>query len=78
VLAEQAYGNLAYRQFADLDIVIRQRDVARAYELLTAQGYRSEVNARTVGQAAQGKIPGQYLFVGDAHRSIVELHTRPH
>src|SRR5207302_43551 len=35
----------------------------------------SEVNARTVGQAAQGKIPGQYLFVGDAHRSIVELHT---
>ena len=75
VLAEQAYGNLAYRQFADLDIVIRQRDVARAYELLTAQGYRSEVNARTVGQAAQGKIPGQYLFVGDARRSIVELHT---
>src|SRR5437879_12700525 len=53
VLAEQAYGNLAYRQFADLDIVIRQRDVARAYELLSAQGERSEVHARTVGQAAQ-------------------------
>lgn len=75
VLAEQAYGNLAYRQFADLDIVIRQRDVAGAYELLTARGYCSDVDARTVAQAADGKIPGQYLFARDARRSIVELHT---
>jgi hypothetical protein len=75
VLAEQAYGNLAFRQFADLDIVVRQRDVATAHALLTALGYRADVDVQTVAQAAEGKIPGQYQFTREVRQSIVELHT---
>jgi Uncharacterised nucleotidyltransferase len=34
LLATQAYGNLAMRQFSDLDFAIRQRDLPRAAALL--------------------------------------------
>src|ERR1041384_3498267 len=39
VLAVALYGNVALRQFSDLDILVRPRDVARASELLQAEGY---------------------------------------
>ncbi|QSJ19240.1 nucleotidyltransferase family protein [Nostoc sp. UHCC 0702] len=39
VLAVEAYGNLALRQFGDLDILVRKQDYAKAKQLLIAQGY---------------------------------------
>jgi hypothetical protein len=38
-LAVAAYGNLALRQFGDLDILVHKRDVLRAKDLLISQGY---------------------------------------
>jgi hypothetical protein len=38
-LAVFAYGNLAYRRFLDLDIMVRKADVWRAKEVLVAAGY---------------------------------------
>ena len=38
-LAVYAYGNLALRQFIDLDLLILPADLARARELLAAEGY---------------------------------------
>ncbi|MCS6860091.1 MAG: nucleotidyltransferase family protein [Abditibacteriales bacterium] len=40
VLAASVYGNLALRQCGDLDILVHERDVQRAKELLMSQGYR--------------------------------------
>jgi hypothetical protein len=40
LLAQQAYGNLGLRMFADLDLLIRPGDVARTLELLASEGYR--------------------------------------
>ncbi len=73
LLAVQAYGNVALRQFVDLDIVLRQRDVVRAHEVLTSRGYRGEF-LWSEPPAAQ-RIPGQYHFARDAGRLVVELHT---
>lgn len=39
VMALQAYGDLALRPYTDLDILIRARDFARAYDLLLQSGY---------------------------------------
>ena len=39
VLAALAYGNLALRQFGDLDILVNERDYPRAEELLISQRY---------------------------------------
>lgn len=39
-LAVYAYGDLAHRQFGDLDLLVRPCDAARAVALLTEQGYQ--------------------------------------
>ncbi|MGQ0568939.1 MAG: nucleotidyltransferase domain-containing protein [Armatimonadota bacterium] len=40
VLAASAYGDLALREFADLDVLVRKQDVPRAKDLLASRGYR--------------------------------------
>jgi hypothetical protein len=74
-LAALAYGNLALRDFVDLDLLVRAEDVSRASELLVSQGYRPGFDLPATRAAAWKRIPGQYLFTGDGNRSIVELHT---
>ena len=41
VLAAMAYGSIELRQFSDLDILVRQTDLPRIAEILSAEGYRS-------------------------------------
>jgi hypothetical protein len=41
-LADFAYGNVALRQFNDLDILVRPCDVLRARDLMVTMGYRPE------------------------------------
>jgi hypothetical protein len=71
-LAASAYGDLALREIADLDVLIHRRELERARCLLMRAGY-----------AYQPSLPGRHLwaeqqlfynqaFVGDD--SIVELH----
>jgi Uncharacterised nucleotidyltransferase len=40
VLATSLYGNLALREFGDLDVLVREREYQTAQHLLSAQGYR--------------------------------------
>lgn len=42
LLAVQAYGDLALREFSDLDLLVRGEDALRARDVLVAQGYRLE------------------------------------
>lgn len=44
VFAASIYGDISLRQFADLDILIRNKDVSRARELLLSQGYHPTLN----------------------------------
>lgn len=73
-LALQLYGNVALRQFSDLDILVHPRDVLRARDLLLTEGY-SPLPPLTDGQQAvllrtQCNLP----FTRDRKRMIVELH----
>ncbi len=74
-LAVLAYGNLALRNFIDLDLLIAPEDVAKASELLVSEGYRSQFQLAGERVASSHRIPGQYLFTRDIDRCIVELHT---
>ena len=40
MLAVSVYGNLAFRQFGDLDILVQERDYETARHLLMSQGFR--------------------------------------
>lgn len=44
VLATSAYGNVALRQFNDLDILVHRQQIWQAKTVLTAYGYRSNVS----------------------------------
>jgi hypothetical protein len=72
VLAMQAYGDPAIRSYVDLDLLVRQRDIRRATELLLAAGYQAAVPLRAIDA---GKIPGQYLFTKPDQRLAIELHN---
>jgi len=73
-LAEWAYGDVALRQFTDLDIAVRQRDIPRAAGLLEREGYRSEFGAIA---ATEGERPmmSEYGFRHAAWGLLVELQT---
>jgi len=72
VLAVRAYGNPAMRSYGDLDLLVRQRDIRYATELLLAAGYRAAVPLAAIDA---GKIPGQYLFSRADSNLLVELHN---
>ena len=72
VLAVQAYGDPAVRAYGDLDLLVRQRDIRRATELLSAAGFSPAVPLSAIDA---GKIPGQYLFSKPDSKLIVELHN---
>jgi hypothetical protein len=74
-LAACAHGNLALRQFVDLDLLLRKRDLPRATELLAGQGYRSPLPIRSDQQASYLESIGQLPFVKQSGPIMVELHA---
>jgi hypothetical protein len=72
VVAVQAYGDLALREFEDLDIILPQRDMARASEVMRGLGYEAKFPWIF---SAEALVPGEYNFFDRARRVIVELHT---
>jgi SAM-dependent methyltransferase len=75
VLAALAYGNLALRRFMDLDLLVRQSDLAVAAELLSSQGYQALQIEGFSATKRGDRIPGQYLFRSELDECLVELHT---
>jgi hypothetical protein len=71
-LAVQAFGDGALRQYSDLDLFLRHRDVLRACRLLLAHGYETRLPLRDV---EAGNVPGQFLFTRPGSPAVVELHT---
>jgi Uncharacterised nucleotidyltransferase len=72
VLAVQAYGDPAMRSYGDLDLLVRQRDIRRATEIMSDAGFLATVPLSAIDA---GKIPGQYLFSKVDSKIIVELHN---
>lgn len=74
-LALQLYGDMGFRQFDDLDLIVRRRDIAKASRLLLSAGYQTpyaiEQSAR---EAAYLESQRQQLFVSRGGRVCVEIH----
>ena len=72
-LSSQLYGQLAAREYNDLDLIVPLADVARAEDLLSARGYRpafSEARFRRFFQGHQG----QTAFRRDGGTVDLDLH----
>jgi Uncharacterised nucleotidyltransferase len=72
VLSMRAYGDPGLRQYADLDFLIRARDLVGAMRALNELAYEGDVPMEAV---EAGKIPGEYLFLQPGTKLLVELHT---
>jgi hypothetical protein len=73
VLAEQVYGDLALRQFTDLDVIVPQRQIVAAHSAVVKAGYHP-VLAESGPPQADRNIPGQYAYTNESGTRL-ELHT---
>ena len=71
-LAASVYGNLALRQFSDLDILVHQADLPRITELLTTHGYQLPLTRAKA--AALWNHHYHYAFVREDGHVLVEMH----
>jgi len=74
VLAASAYGDVALRQFGDLDILVRERDATPAKDLLLSSGYHLFYQASAEHEEAFHSLRQVYELVRNDGRVIVELH----
>lgn len=78
VLTTLLYGNVALRQFCDLDILVQAQDVLEFKKLLIAQGYRTQIQLTEAEEIAylQDKSKHTYNFIHDTKRIMIEVHWR--
>lgn len=74
VLAASLYGNLALRNFDDLDLLVKKSDVPAARELLMSLEYRPQLQLTGPQERSFRESQCQYLFENDETGVSVELH----
>ncbi len=72
VLSVRCYGDPGTRQYGDLDLIVRDKDILRATELMIRLGYEPRVSQAAI-QAK--KAPGEYAFRHASTKLLVEFHT---
>jgi Uncharacterised nucleotidyltransferase len=75
VLAAMAYGSIDLRQFADLDILVRQTDLPRVAEILTAERYLSP-HTRREGLATNYFQECEDAFFAAGGMGAVDVHWK--
>jgi hypothetical protein len=73
-LSASVYGNLALREFYDLDILVHRSDVSKAKEVLTSMGYHARYQLTRAQETAFLQSQFEHPFTRDDGKSIVELH----
>ncbi len=66
VLAAQVYGDVALREFVDLDLLVHPSDLDRAGSVLRDQGYT---------QGASSRAAEEITFTREDGRDMVEIHA---
>jgi hypothetical protein len=75
-LAVRAYGDTALRSLGDLDILIRNRDFERVYEVMEGAGYRSNFPAIGGMKRLWERSGRDFLFLDQT--AIYDFHQRLH
>lgn len=72
----QVYGSLGLREFGDLDILLRPKDVAKARSILGESGYRATLDLTREQEKAFLTSNHAYSMIREKDRTVVELHWR--
>lgn len=76
VLAEQLYGDVALRQFSDLDILVAQEDLEKAIEITSKMEYKCEEELKGKRKMAFLNSMHHYHLFNKKLGLFVELHWR--
>jgi len=76
VLAASVYGDIGLRQFGDLDVLLHEKDIARAKDLLIAHGYKPAHDMTAAQESATLRHHCEYLLISETTNVVVELHWR--
>jgi hypothetical protein len=77
VLASQIYGNLAFRPYVDLDILVPVEDITRAKNLLLERGYQitwPELPLNPAQEKLHIRTKYNYQFIHPDRQVTLELH----
>lgn len=75
-IAEMVYGDLALREFSDLDLLIREADFSRALELLQRLSYQPVWKYENSKVLRFLRHVGEYAVASDLSQTEVDLHWR--
>lgn len=75
VLAAQAYGDFTLREFEDLDLILPQREMPAANEVVVGLGYKPKYEWIFSDDAAATLVPGEYNYRDVPRNAMIELHT---
>lgn len=76
ILATTVYGNLALREFLDLDILVHERDLVKAKDLLFSAGYHLWQPLTDAQEASHLHSEHSYTFIQADRKVHVDLHWR--
>ncbi len=72
VLSVRCYGDPGLRQYGDLDVVVRDRDILRATQVMLGLAYEPRIPLTAIHAR---KMPGEYSFRKPGTHLLVEFHT---
>jgi hypothetical protein len=75
VLAAQAYGDFTLREYEDLDLILPQRDMLVANEIIVSFGYKPKYDWIFSANAEATLVPGEYNYRDYSRHAMIELHT---
>ena len=75
VLAQRAYGDVALRQFFDLDLLVRRSQVAAARDVLGTLGFTPEKQMTDIEQETYVDHQGELELVRQADGLWLEIHS---
>jgi hypothetical protein len=75
VLAAMAYGDIALRQFVDLDILVRRKDIEKVRDLLFSKGYRLRYPFTKKQERVHLKRAVEITFM-HPQRVLLDIHWR--
>jgi hypothetical protein len=76
VLAEILYGNVALRQFSDLDLLIHEADLAKVKAALLELGYKPALQLTPRQNRAYLESGYEYAFDSSLGRNLLEMQWR--
>lgn len=74
MLAALAYGDVSFRRFIDLDVMVQRDDIPLVKEVLVEHGYEPARNLDEKGEAEYIDSQLGYEFVHLGKRNVIEVH----